>query len=61
MMMGKTNIVLYPIIFPILRCRPDLVKGTPIFREILDFAAEMPTALFHEKPPLFAIVKPPSF
>ncbi len=38
-------------ILPIFRCRPLLVNGIPIEREILDLAAEIPTNLFHEKPP----------
>jgi hypothetical protein len=40
---------------PILRCRPLLVSGIPILLEILDFAAEIPTARFQEKPPLFTL------
>jgi hypothetical protein len=40
---------------PIFRCRPLLVSGIPIDRESLDFAAEMPTARFHENPPLFIL------
>jgi hypothetical protein len=43
---------------PILRCRPDLVKGMPICRLILALAWEIPRNLFQEKPPLFMI---PSF
>jgi hypothetical protein len=34
---------------PTLRWRPWRVKGMPILREILPFAAEMPNALFQEK------------
>ena len=41
---------------PILRCRPDLVKGMPIFRLILALAWEIPRSLFQEKPPLFMVV-----
>lgn len=40
-------------ILPIFRCRPLLVSGMPMAREILDLAAEIPTNLFHEKPPRF--------
>jgi hypothetical protein len=40
---------------PILRCRPDLVKGMPICRLILALAWEIPRNLFQEKPPLFMI------
>jgi len=42
-----------PMAAPNLRCRPDLVRGIPIFRLSLVFAAEMPKARFQEKPPLF--------
>jgi hypothetical protein len=42
-----------PVSAPILRCRPVLVKGMPIFRLSLAFADEMPKARFQEKPPLF--------
>lgn len=38
----------HPAARPTLRCRPDRVKGTPIFREILPFIPEMPVARFHE-------------
>lgn len=38
-------------IFPIFLWRPLLVRGTPILREIRDFAADIPIALFHENPP----------
>ena len=31
-------------------------NGTPILRETLDFAAEIPDSLFQENPPLFIIV-----
>jgi hypothetical protein len=44
---------------PILRCRPDLVKGMPIFRLILALAWEIPRNLFQEKPPLFMAVSLP--
>jgi len=44
-----------PMAAPILRCRPDLVKGMPIFRLILALAWEIPRNLFQEKPPLFMI------
>ena len=39
----------HPIALPILRCRPDRVSGIPDFFDILDFAADNPDALFHEK------------
>ena len=38
---------------PIFLCLPDLVRGTPIFLEILDFKAEIPRNRFQEKPPRF--------
>ena len=45
---------------PILRCRPDLVKGMPICRLILALAWEIPRNRFQENPqenpPLFMIV-----
>jgi len=34
---------------PTLRCRPERVSGIPICLERRDFAAEMPSARFHEK------------
>lgn len=37
-----------PMALPNLRWRPEAVSGTPIFREIFDFAAEIPTARFKE-------------
>jgi len=40
---------------PILRSRPLLVSGMPMDLEILDFAAEIPTNLFHENPPKFIL------
>jgi hypothetical protein len=42
-----------PMVEPILRCRPDLVKGMPIFRLILALAWEIPRSLFQENPPRF--------
>jgi hypothetical protein len=42
-----------PMSAPILRCRPDLVKGMPIFRLSLALADEIPKARFQENPPLF--------
>lgn len=47
-----------PMAAPILRCRPDLVKGMPICRLSLALAWEIPRNLFQEKPPLFML---PSF
>lgn len=41
----------HPIAAPALRWRPDLVNGIPVFLDILDFAADTPSARFHEKPP----------
>ena len=38
-----------PMAFPNLRCLPACVSGMPIALEILDFAAETPSALFQEK------------
>lgn len=54
-MMSRTRMTgtRQPMSAPILRCRPDLVRGMPIFRLSLVFAAEMPKARFQEKPPLF--------
>jgi len=46
-------IVAQPAAAPNLRCLPDLVSGTPIFRDIRDFAADIPRSRFQEKPPLF--------
>lgn len=48
-----------PMAAPILRCRPDLVKGMPICRLSLALAWEIPRNLFQEKPPLFMIVSLP--
>jgi len=44
-----------PMAAPILRCRPDLVKGMPICRLILALAWEIPRNRFQENPPLFMI------
>ncbi len=33
---------------PVFLCRPDLVSGTPIARDILPFAADTPLARRHE-------------
>ena len=38
---------------PSFLCRPDLVKGMPMLRDILAFSAETPKNRFQEKPPLF--------
>jgi len=38
-----------PINLPTLRCLPLLVKGTPIFLDILPFIAERPDALFQDQ------------
>jgi len=40
-------------ILPTLRCRPLLVSGIPVVRDIFDFAFVTPIARFHENPPLF--------
>lgn len=40
---------------PIFLWRPDLLKGIPIFLEILALKAEIPTNLFQENPPLFIL------
>lgn len=37
-----------PVALPILRWRPERVRGTPMEREILDFAPDKPMARFHE-------------
>jgi hypothetical protein len=39
----------HPIMRPTFLCRPDLVKGIPVFLDILFFKPEIPTARFHEK------------
>lgn len=39
----------HPKARPIFRWRPERVKGIPVWREILLFMPEMPTARFHEK------------
>ena len=46
------NEIQHPIACPTFRCLPCLVKGTPIFLEILFFIPDIPTARFHdhEKP-----------
>jgi len=44
-----------PMAAPNLRCRPDLVRGMPIFRLILALAWETPRSLFQENPPLFMV------
>jgi hypothetical protein len=46
----------HPIAAPTFRWRPDLVSGTPVLREKLRLAIVTPSALFHEKPPLFAMM-----
>jgi len=38
-----------PAAWPHFLCLPCFVSGTPILRDILFFAAEIPTALFQEK------------
>jgi len=38
----------HPAARPTLRCRPDLVSGIPVFRDIFPFIPEMPVARFHE-------------
>lgn len=38
----------HPNAEPIFRCRPCLVRGIPILREILAFAEDTPNARFHE-------------
>jgi hypothetical protein len=37
-----------PSIFPILRCLPERVIGTPVFLEIFCFSLVKPIARFHE-------------
>jgi hypothetical protein len=46
----------HTIAAPTFRWRPDLVSGIPILREKLCLALVTPSALFHEKPPLFAMM-----
>jgi hypothetical protein len=48
-----------PIALPSFRCLPDLDSGIPICLDILAFAAEIPSSLFQENPPLF--ISPPPF
>ena len=43
------------IIFPTLRCRPDVVSGMPVARDIFDFIRVTPVARLHEKPPKFRL------
>ena len=38
----------HPIARPTFRCLPERVSGIPVAREIFPFAAEMPSARFHE-------------
>lgn len=38
----------HPKARPIARCRPDRVRGMPIFRDKRPLAAEMPSARLHE-------------
>jgi hypothetical protein len=47
-----------PTIRPSLRCRPDRVQGMPVARETRCLALVIPTARFHENPPLLAMVAP---
>jgi len=53
MIRAKRTGIRQPMSAPILRCRPDLVRGMPIFRLSLALADEIPKARFQEKPPLF--------
>ena len=53
MIRAKRMGIRHPMSAPNLRCRPDLVRGMPILRLSLVFAAEMPKARFQEKPPRF--------
>jgi hypothetical protein len=46
---GSTKSTQHPIAAPVFRCRPDRVSGIPSCRDSLPFAADNPTALFHEK------------
>jgi len=48
--------VAHPNAAPAFLCLPDLVNGMPILRESLDFAAEIPSARFQEKPPRLTIL-----
>jgi len=43
---------------PIFRCRPLLVSGIPVARDMLDLALVIPTSRFHENPPLFILGLP---
>lgn len=42
-------------VLPTLHCLPLFVSGMPMDLDILDLAAEMPVARFHENPPLFIL------
>jgi hypothetical protein len=55
-----TNTVTHPAASPNLRCLPDLVSGMPICLDKRDFAADMPSNRFQEKPPRFTFVPPDS-
>jgi hypothetical protein len=46
----------FETILPIFCCLPLLVNGIPIFREMFDFALDIPVALFQENPPLFILI-----
>jgi hypothetical protein len=48
---GSTKSTQHPIAAPVFRCLPDRVSGIPSCRDSLPFAADNPTALFHEKGP----------
>lgn len=50
---APTRRVIQPIAAPSLRCLPERVNGIPVFLEILDLTAEIPSNLFQENPPLF--------
>lgn len=58
---GINNTVQQPMAEPAFLCLPDLVSGIPIFLEIRDLAAEIPSNLFHENPPLFIASTPLKF
>ena len=49
----ETTSVAHPAAAPSFRCLPERVSGTPILRDILDFAADIPKSRLQEKPPLF--------
>lgn len=46
-----TIVIAHPNAAPSFLCLPERVRGMPIDRDILDFAAEIPNNRFQENPP----------